>query len=86
MQLIQSFCIYVGHSHLSLFLSFRARAWIYKERTNKHSIIFHFLRIQMENISKLLRDIRQVEQAHNQLVDEYFQISNFFFFLVLLHS
>jgi hypothetical protein len=29
----------------------------------------------MENIPHLLQQIRQVENEHNQLVDEYFKIS-----------
>ena len=75
MQLILSFCINVGHSHL-FSLSLRLSMYIYI-KTNIRS--FFFNRIIMENltkeISELLQQIRQVENEHNQLVDEYFKIS-----------
>jgi flagellin-specific chaperone FliS len=46
-------------------------SYVYIAQTFDH--FFH--RIIMANISELLRQIRQVENEHNQLVDEYFQIS-----------
>ena len=63
----------------------------YKKLTFDH----FFNRIITENMSKeileLLQQIRQVENEHNQLVDEYFKISKykikeFDYFLSIFHT
>jgi hypothetical protein len=74
MQLILSFFALMSVIR-TFFFSLSLSLDVYIKQTFDH----FFNRIIMENMTKtipeLLQQIRQVENEHNQLVDEYFQMS-----------
>jgi hypothetical protein len=52
-----------------------ALVYIYIEQTFDHFFRRIIMANMLKDIPELLRQIRQVENEHNQLVDEYFQMS-----------